>query len=194
VFDFIFIDGLHRFDHVFVDLFYAHRLLKPAGVVVLDDAFADSVNFACRFVRANYDYLPVAQHPAEAPPFDDDSAPAAWRPMMVALRKPAEKVQRDRFHFVPFFPTALHAEQEREEHPAPALSKAPEPGVRASILRHNARLALRVRGGDRIAARRDLVEALRLEPFHLKAYMRLIGTFLPRRMVRALSASARGEK
>jgi hypothetical protein len=74
------------------------------------------------------------------------------------------------------------------------MSKAPEPKVRASILRHNARLALRTRGGDRIAARRDLVEALRLEPFHLKAYLRLIGTFLPQRMVRALSASARGEK
>jgi hypothetical protein len=113
---------------------------------------------------------------------------------MVALRKPAEEVQRDRFHFVPFFPLPLCAEQAHEEHPAPALSKAPEPKVRASILRHNARLALRVRGGDRIAARRDLVEALRLEPFHLKAYMRLIGTFLPQRMVRALSASARGEK
>jgi predicted O-methyltransferase YrrM len=194
VFDFVFVDGLHRFDHVFVDLFYAHRLLKPGGVVVLDDAFADSVNFACRFVRTNYDYLPVAQHPADAPPFDDDSAPAAWRPMMVVLRKPAEEVQRDRFHFVPFFPRPPHVEQEREGHPAPAMSKAPEPKVRASILRHNARLALRTRGGDRIAARRDLVEALRLEPFHLKAYMRLIGTFLPQRMVRALSASARGEK
>jgi predicted O-methyltransferase YrrM len=193
-FDFVFIDGLHRFDNVFVDLFYAHRLLKPGGVVVLDDAFADSVNFACRFVRTNYGYLPVAQHPAEAPPFDDDSAPAAWRPMMVALRKPTEELQRDRFHFVPFYPPLPHAERVHEEHPAPAPSKALEPKVRASMLRHNARLALRVRGGDRIAARRDLVEALRLEPFHLKAYLRLIGTFLPQRMVRALSASARGEK
>ena len=113
---------------------------------------------------------------------------------MVVLRKPAEEMQRDRFHFVPFFPRPPYVEQEREEHSAPALSKAPEPRVRASILRHNARLALRTRGGDRIAARRDLVEALRLEPFHLKAYLRLIGTFLPQRMVRALSVSARGEK
>jgi predicted O-methyltransferase YrrM len=29
----------HRFDHVFVDLFYIDRLLKPSGVVVLDDCF-----------------------------------------------------------------------------------------------------------------------------------------------------------
>jgi predicted O-methyltransferase YrrM len=37
VFDFVFIDGAHWFDHVFVDLFYANRLLKPGGVVVFDD-------------------------------------------------------------------------------------------------------------------------------------------------------------
>ncbi len=41
VFDFVFIDGAHRFDNVFVDLFYANRLLKPGGVVVFDDVFAD---------------------------------------------------------------------------------------------------------------------------------------------------------
>ena len=48
---------------------------------------------------------------------------------------------------------------------------------RASLLRHNARVALR--GGDRTAARKNFVEALRLEPFHLKAYKGLIKTFLP---------------
>jgi hypothetical protein len=43
-------------------------------------------------------------------------------------------------------------------------------------------------------ARRDLVEALRLEPFHLNAYIRLIKTFLPQRMVHAALAPKRGEK
>jgi len=192
VFDFVFIDGSHRFAHVFVDLFYANRLLKPGGVVVFDDVFSESVNLACRFARTNYGYSPVAQHPAEAPPFDDDSAPAAWRPMMLALRKPTESVQRDIFHFVPFYPLPLHKEQRPKEHLAPALPEEPEPKVRANLLRHDARLALR--GGDRAAARRHLLGALRLEPFHLKAYTRLIKTFLPRRMVRALSAPTRGEK
>jgi len=192
VFDFAFIDGAHQFDAVFVDLYYVNRLLKPGGVVVLDDVFADSVNFACRFVRTNYNYSAVAQHPAEAPPFDDDSTPAAWRPMMLALRKPAESVQRDIFHFVPFCPLPPHEEPRHKEHLAPALPEDPEPKVRASLLRHDARLALR--GGDRAAARRHLLGALRLEPFHLKAYTRLIKTFLPRRMVRALSAPTRGEK
>ena len=49
--------------------------------------------------------------------------------------------------------------------------------VRASLLRHNARVALR--NGNRAAARANFVEALRLEPSHLKAYKGLIETFLP---------------
>jgi len=191
-FDLVFIDGMHRFDNVVVDLFYADRLLKPGGVVVLDDLFADPVNFACRFVRTNYGYLPVAQHPAVAPAFDDDSAPIAWRPMMLVLRKPIEEVQRDEFHFVPFYPLPMRAEQERGERPAPELPEVPESKIRASILRQKARRALRE--GRRAAARRNLVEALRFEPFHLNAYMRLIKTFLPQRMVRAALAPEQGEK
>jgi hypothetical protein len=119
----------------------------------------------------------MAQHPAAAPAFDDDSAPADWRPAMVALRKPAEEVPLALFQFVRFFPLPPREEQAREEHPAPAPPEDSEPKVSANLLRRNARHALR--GGDRASARKDLVEALRLEPFHLKAYMRLIRTFLP---------------
>ncbi len=205
VFDFVFIDGLHRFDQVFVDLFYAHRLLKPSGMVVLDDGFADSVHFACRYVQANYGYLLAAQHPSHSSPLDDDS-PSAWRAMMVALRKPEKEVLRDRFHFVAFFPTAApplrpDAAAVAGDEPLPAGNvaqpqesvppKSPASGVRASILRHSAKLALQ--DGDRAAARRNLFEALRLEPFHLKVYLRLIKTFLPRPMVRMLSGSPHRE-
>jgi hypothetical protein len=51
------------------------------------------------------------------------------------------------------------------------------PQHEASLLRHNGRIALR--GGKRAAARRNFVEALRLDPLHLKAYKGLIKTFLP---------------
>lgn len=47
----------------------------------------------------------------------------------------------------------------------------------ASLLRHHARNALR--SGNRAAARKNFVEALRLEPFRLKAYKGLVKTFLP---------------
>jgi predicted O-methyltransferase YrrM len=201
VFDLVFIDGAHRFDNVFVDLFYANRLLKPGGVVVFDDVFAESVNLACRFARTNYGYIPAAQHPAAAPAFDDDSAPADWRPVMVALRKPAEEVPLALFQFVPFFPIQPQGEQKlaepaKLENPSAPRTSAeleaskseakeeidpdaqPSYGrARASELRRNARLALHE--GDRAAARRDFVKALRLDPFRLKAYTGLVKTFLP---------------
>jgi predicted O-methyltransferase YrrM len=109
-FDFVFIDGAHLFDNVFVDLFYTNRLLKPGGVVVFDDVFAEPVNLACRFARTYYGYLPVAQHPAAAPAFDDDSAPADCGPMMVALRKPANEVQHNWLQLVRFFPPPQRGE------------------------------------------------------------------------------------
>ena len=37
VFDLAFVDGDHRFDGVFVNLFYLGRLVRPHGVVFLDD-------------------------------------------------------------------------------------------------------------------------------------------------------------
>jgi predicted O-methyltransferase YrrM len=37
-FDLVFIDGWHTFDQTLVDLYYANRLIKPGGYIVLDDA------------------------------------------------------------------------------------------------------------------------------------------------------------
>lgn len=53
----------------------------------------------------------------------------------------------------------------------------PSPIYRAKVLRHEARVALRA--GHRVAARRNFVKALRLQPFHFKAYKGLVKTLLP---------------
>ena len=37
-FDFIFIDGWHTFDYTLVDMFYADRLLRIGGYLLIDDA------------------------------------------------------------------------------------------------------------------------------------------------------------
>lgn len=42
-FDFIFIDGNHEFEHVFVDYFYSHRLLNPKGIIVFDDIHMEDI-------------------------------------------------------------------------------------------------------------------------------------------------------
>jgi hypothetical protein len=36
-FDFVFIDGVHTFDHTLLDCFYATRLLRVGGYLVVDD-------------------------------------------------------------------------------------------------------------------------------------------------------------
>lgn len=197
-FDLAFIDGNHRFDHVFVDLFYIDRLLKDSGMLVLDDCFLDSVHFACRFAQTNYGYTPVAQCPAAGSLLDDEASPPRWRPTMRAMRKPAARVARDKFYFVPFFPLpapsvpapdasapAAPANDTAPEAPAAVVSRA----ATANRLRHQALQALAA--GDRRAARTGFIGALRLEPFHLKTYLRIVRTFFPPPMSRRLSSPTR---
>lgn len=61
--DFAFIDGWHTFDSTLVDFFYVDRLLKPGGVVVLDDTDFPSVWKFCRYLVTNRDYTVIATLP-----------------------------------------------------------------------------------------------------------------------------------
>ncbi len=51
-FDFIFIDGWHTFDHTLLDCFYATRLLKVGGYLVIDDVGMPSVRRAADSLSA----------------------------------------------------------------------------------------------------------------------------------------------
>jgi predicted O-methyltransferase YrrM len=52
-FDFGFIDGDHRFEGVFLDLYYMTRLVVPGGAVVVDDMWMPSVRMAVAYVERN---------------------------------------------------------------------------------------------------------------------------------------------
>ena len=52
-FDLAFVDGNHRFDGVFVDLFFLGRLVQPGGVVFLDDNQLPGVARAASFFVEN---------------------------------------------------------------------------------------------------------------------------------------------
>ena len=52
-FDFVFIDGWHTFDHTLVDCFYASRLLRVGGYLVIDDVSLPSVKRVVDFLK-NY--------------------------------------------------------------------------------------------------------------------------------------------
>jgi len=55
-FDFVFIDGDHRFDACFVDMCIVNRLLRPGGVVLFDDTWLDAVNLTAQYAVTNLDY------------------------------------------------------------------------------------------------------------------------------------------
>jgi predicted O-methyltransferase YrrM len=52
-FDFAFVDGDHRFEGVFVDLYYMTRLVRPGGLVVVDDMWMPAVRTAVAYVERN---------------------------------------------------------------------------------------------------------------------------------------------
>jgi predicted O-methyltransferase YrrM len=52
-FDLAVVDGNHRFDAVFVDLYYLGRLLRPGSVIFLDDYQLPGVARAAAFFTAN---------------------------------------------------------------------------------------------------------------------------------------------
>ncbi len=52
-FDLAFVDGNHRFERVFVDLFYLGRLVRPGGIVFLDDYQLPGVARAASFYLTN---------------------------------------------------------------------------------------------------------------------------------------------
>jgi predicted O-methyltransferase YrrM len=167
-FDLAFVDGNHRFDCVFTDLRFIHQLLKPGGVVIFDDTDWDGVNLACRFAETNFKYVPIAALPrsgADEPVPDRAAAP--WRPRACAYRKPMGESNPPPSFFVPFFLDFL---------PPRLIERMLRTAGRD--MRHKGHAALRA--GDRALARRYFQLALRSDPGHLKTWLRLIRTYLPR--------------
>ena len=58
--DAAFVDGSHRFHEVFVDLYFLRRLVRPGGLIILDDAAWPSVATAVRYFDLNLRWRPVS--------------------------------------------------------------------------------------------------------------------------------------
>jgi len=56
--DAAFVDGSHVFHNVFVDLFYLRELVRPGGLVILDDCGYPSVATAARYFEVNTGWEP----------------------------------------------------------------------------------------------------------------------------------------
>jgi predicted O-methyltransferase YrrM len=66
MFDLAFVDGNHRFDSVFVDLFYLSRLVKLGGIIFVDDYQLPGVRRAASFYVANLGWSVCEVSPAHA--------------------------------------------------------------------------------------------------------------------------------
>jgi predicted O-methyltransferase YrrM len=55
-FDFIFIDGNHRFDYALLDFFYADKLLNSGGYIMFDDMWMPAIRKVCGFILRNRNY------------------------------------------------------------------------------------------------------------------------------------------
>ena len=51
--DAAFVDGSHRFHEVFVDLYFLRKIVRPGGLVVVDDHWWPSVRTAARYFERN---------------------------------------------------------------------------------------------------------------------------------------------
>jgi predicted O-methyltransferase YrrM len=57
--DAAFVDGSHRFHEVFVDLYFLRKLVRPGGLILLDDTDTPSVGTAVRYFERNLGWAPV---------------------------------------------------------------------------------------------------------------------------------------
>jgi predicted O-methyltransferase YrrM len=95
--DAAFVDGSHRFHEVFLDLYFLRRIVRPGGLVVLDDHWWPSVRTAARYYETNLGWQVVPGAFAGG-----TVDPATGHPRAVAFRLPDPPVEPDFQAFQPF--------------------------------------------------------------------------------------------
>jgi predicted O-methyltransferase YrrM len=91
--DAAFVDGSHVFHNVFVDLYYLQMIVRPGGLVVLDDYWWPGVATAARYFETNLGWRPHAFA---------NGTPGRLR----ALRLPDPPVEPGFKELTPFWPRA----------------------------------------------------------------------------------------
>ncbi|MEA2648098.1 MAG: hypothetical protein QOG61_533 [Candidatus Binataceae bacterium] len=177
-FDFAFIDGDHRFDAAFVDVFFVHKLLKPGGVMAVDDTELDPVHLACRFAETNWGYTYVSGHSdrGDAGAGRHRYRNSRPRAQVSAYRKPLEEQPRHPLHF--------NSDFVEDFSPYIRVNR-----LASNKLAHAGLVALR--NGDREGARHAFREALRRDPTHAKNLFRYIRTYLPPGLARAFTGRSK---
>ncbi|HEX6684541.1 MAG TPA: class I SAM-dependent methyltransferase [Candidatus Limnocylindrales bacterium] len=59
--DAAFVDGSHRFHEVFVDFYFLRKIVRPAGLIVIDDYWAPPVRTAVHYYEQNLGWTPIPE-------------------------------------------------------------------------------------------------------------------------------------
>jgi predicted O-methyltransferase YrrM len=89
-FEFGFVDGSHLYEHIFCDTLYMTRLIRPGGLIVLDDVWMPATRAALSYFTTNLGL--THENPG------DKSAARRF----AILRTPPAPPERAWDHFVPF--------------------------------------------------------------------------------------------
>lgn len=57
--DAAFVDGSHRFHEVFVDLYFLRKIVRPGGLIIIDDNWTPSVRTAVRYYEQNLGWTAI---------------------------------------------------------------------------------------------------------------------------------------
>jgi predicted O-methyltransferase YrrM len=102
-FDFALVDGAHWFDYAFLDTFLCMQLVKPGGVVVLDDTWMPGPQLAARYLVTNLGCTEIPDVLPQNSTVGRRGLRQPHWPHMTALRTPATGAfSRDMDAFVPF--------------------------------------------------------------------------------------------
>jgi predicted O-methyltransferase YrrM len=95
--DAAFVDGSHRFHEVFVDLYFLRKIVRPGGLIVLDDHWWPSVRTAEHYFEINMGWRAVPGA-FDAGTIDHETR----RTRLQALRLPDPPFEPSFEHFQPF--------------------------------------------------------------------------------------------
>jgi predicted O-methyltransferase YrrM len=101
--DAAFVDGSHRFHEVFTDLYFLRKIVRPGGLIIIDDNWAPSVRTALRYYERNLGWTAMPDAFANGTHWTVDRDPAAEEvPRCRALRLPDPSFEPPFEDFHPF--------------------------------------------------------------------------------------------
>jgi hypothetical protein len=101
--DAAFVDGSHRFHEVFVDFYFLRKIIRPGGLIVIDDNWAPSVRTAAHYYEQNLGWTAIPGAFADGTRRATSPVPAAGAvPRCHALRLPDPSFEPPFEEFRPF--------------------------------------------------------------------------------------------